>query len=308
MSAQSIPADFGIKFADAWELQLQQQQSKLWPTIVVDSGITDGVTERWVKDLQNSFEFVENNSRFGSSNAKEVTSEDRRLVIRNFEAFYKFDKHDKASIQNAHLPDSECMMSLRYAWNRKIDDLIIEGAAGTVYVSPRESPVATALPAAQKVALDYVNTGGLAESGLTVWKILEAIRLMETDEVDIVTERPVLVISPLQKQDLISYVAASPNDVWAEMIGMWLKNPKEPLFGCEVILSNRLSVATISDDVVRTCLVYTRRAFLGARNRFEFKVDELATERHAIQIAAYASTGVVRRWDKRVVTIACKEN
>jgi hypothetical protein len=304
MAAQSIPADFGIKFADAWETQLQQENSKLGATIIVDSGITDGVTERWVKDLQNNFEFVENNSRFGKQNPREVTSEDRRLAIRNFEAFYKFDRNDKASLQNAHLPDSEVMMSLRFAWNRKIDDIIIEGAAGNVYVSPREAPVATALPAAQQVAVNYVITGSAANSGMTPWKILEGIRIMETDEVDIVAEPPVLVMSPLQKQDLIYFVSTAPQDHWAKMIGAWLEKPAMGLFGCEVIISNRLSVASS----VRTCLLYTRRAFLGARNKFEFKVDELATARHAIQISAYAQTGIVRRWDKRVITIACDES
>jgi hypothetical protein len=304
MASQAIPADFGIKFASSWELQLQQMQSKLAGTFVTDSAIGDGVTERWVKDLTGDFTFVENNGRFGELNATEVTSEDRRLVIRSFESAKKFDKNDRVNLENAYLPQSETMQSLQASWGRRQDQIIMAAISDTVYVSPREAPVATTLPASQTIAVNYVLPGQTAaNSGLTPWKIQEALRKLKTAEVDVTVEQPVLVISPAQERDLLVYVSTAPNNVWATMISKYFENPMGGLMGCKVIVSNLLTVASN----VRDCLLYTPKGILAAQSKFEFKVDELPTQRHAIQLSVYARFSAIRRWDSRVTIIKCDE-
>jgi hypothetical protein len=101
-------------------------------------------------------------------------------------------------------------------------------------------------------------------------------------------------------------VETSPNDIWAQVIAQWLKDRNQSLMGFRPIISTRLPLNTTND--VRTCVAFTRRAFTLSSDHMEIKINELPSERHCIQIAAYAQKGAVRRYDERVQLIFCDQS
>jgi hypothetical protein len=52
-------------------------------------------------------------------------------------------------------------------------------------------------------------------------------------------------------------------------------------------------------------LVFTKRAFRLPPTNYEIKIDELPDKRHSLQMAAYARTGCLRRYDELVQLIWC---
>ncbi len=302
--AFSITQAFRVQYDDAWNLETQQLIAKLAGTVHVDTGVT--AKEKWYKDLSR-VSFTENNSRFGKTNAKEAEIVERRLAKRRFEAAIKFDRGDKEFLENMHLPDSEVMESMRAAWKRSVDDLILEAATADIYVSPREAPTLQSLPASQSVAVNYVPTGSPANSGITPWKILFALQKLEDADVDIANEDLTLAITPRNKLEMQQYVAQAPTDKWAGIIGDWLANPSGKLFGCSVVTSTRLPFYDSANDI-RFAYLYSKKAFTVAPEKMETHIDILPGERHSIQIAAYADYGALRRYDERIVAIRCDQS
>lgn len=100
------------------------------------------------------------------------TPHDRRMVtLRQFhwgEVIDNFDKLkmlvDPTSIYNENAKD---------AMGRNIDDVIIEAALGTAY-SGKEGTTPVTFPSGNQVAVNYVDSGSPANSGLTVDKLRRA--------------------------------------------------------------------------------------------------------------------------------------
>jgi hypothetical protein len=156
----------------------------------------------------------------------------------------------------------------------------------------------------------YVLSGATTNSGLTPYKILEAVKRFETSEVDVEQEELYLAISPRQKLDLVAFVTDAPNDIWAKIVGQWLADSQTgkptKLMGFNTIMSNRLALDVSTD--VRTCVAFTKSAFKVSPISQRLEIDKLPTKRHALQIMSYAAFGAVRVKDEKVQVIYCDES
>lgn len=294
---QGIPEHFVRTFETNWNHAVQQMLSKLKECVTPKQ--FEG-KEHVMTDLK-GVSFNERITRLGNTDPDEVEAGKRKLSKRDFKCAVIFDRKDKDFLGQLQAPQSEIMDEMRFAWQRKLDELIIEAASATAYGGPDPYVTAITLPSGQKVAVDYVHTGSAANSGMTPWKINEATRIFETNEIYANEEELFLALSPNEKQDLIVYVQNSPNDVYAKMIAGWLNGETDKLMGFRVKETNRLIKNTSTD--IRTCIAWSKRGIFVAPDTFEIRIDELPTQDHALQLVAYAEYGAVRRYEERVVEI-----
>jgi hypothetical protein len=304
MSNLAIP-EFAVRtFETRWGHVVQQKVSKLRSKVTVDE--FQG-KEKLYKDLQ-TLVWRERLNRLGNSQPQEAQGLMRKLTKRDFACQAIFDRKDSEYIvSQLTTPGSEIEEAMRMSWDREVDRLIALGVSATVYGGVEPYNTAIDITSTQQVAVDYVHTGSPANSGLTPWKLIEAGRKFGIQEVYLEGEgasEVFLAIGPQQKADLFAYVAAATNDPWAKMIESWLSGATKKLFGFNVMLSNRLSVT--SD--VRKCVAWAKEGVMVVPEKMEIMVDRLPEKDHAIQVAAYADYGVMRRYEEKVMEIYCDED
>ncbi|HEX2749393.1 MAG TPA: phage capsid protein, partial [Verrucomicrobiales bacterium] len=184
----------------------------------------------------------------------------------------------------------------------RMDDVFVSAAAAQSlggerpYITPQALPSSMTIP----VTWDKVADGS-SNTNLTVWKIEEALQRMAVNEVDLDREMTCIAISPRMKQAWLFYAMNSPNDIFAQMIAEWRMDPSKGIMGCKVIVTNRL----VTQAGLVQALVFTKRAFRLPPTNYEIKIDELPDKRHSLQMAAYARTGCLRRYDELVQLIWC---
>jgi hypothetical protein len=298
----TIPQNYIRAFSAIWEHTVQQETALLADRVTIDD--FEG-KEKVYTDL-NQVQFVKKRGRLQKTISQEATSEKRKMTRQDFSCHIIFDRGDNQLLGMLGEPTSEIQVEMRYAFQRSMDDGLIEAASGTVYggADPYVTPIT--LPSAQKVAVNYVPSGAPANSGLTPDKLQAAIKRFEDQQLSVNSEEFVLAIGPKQKEDLFQYVKAAPSSAYAMMIGKWLNNPNEKLFGFTVIISTRLALNTSTD--VRTCLAWSRRGIYAAPSKMEVMIDVLPDQEHARLISSYGQWGFMRRYEERVLEIFCDES
>jgi hypothetical protein len=298
----AIPEHFMRAFQANWGHTVQQETALLANRVTIDN--FEG-KEKVYTDLD-KVEFVQKRGRLQKTITQEATGKKRKMTRKSFSCHIIFDRDDNQLLGMLGEPTSEIQVEMRYAFQRSMDDGLIEAASGTVYggVDPYVTPIV--LPNAQKIAVNYVSSGAPANSGLTPNKLQAAIKRFEDNTLSVNSEEFVLAIGPKQKEDLFQYVQSAPSSAYAMMIGKWLNNPNEKLFGFTVIVSTRLALNVGTD--VRTCLAWSRRGIYAAPSTMTVKIDELPDQEHAKQISSYGEWGFMRRYEERVLEIYCDES
>ncbi|WP_038164737.1 phage capsid protein [Verrucomicrobium sp. BvORR106] len=306
-TALDIP-EFAVRsFETRWGHVVQQQVSKLRDKVTIDE--FQG-KEKVYRDLS-TLVWRERLNRLGDSLPQEIQGYKRKLTKRDFACQHISDRKDAEYIvAQLTTPGSEIEQAMRMSWNRKVDEMIAQGVSATVYggAEPYVTPIT--LTGSRQVAVNYVKPGDTpANSGLTPWKLIELARKFETQDVFLQGEgasQVYLAIGPKQKQDLYAYVAASPNDVWAQMMKPFLADESQKLFGFHIVMSNRLTLDGATD--VRTCVAWAREGMVVVPENMQIMVDRLPEKDHAIQVSAYADYGVMRRYEEKVGEVYCDES
>jgi len=247
--------------------------------------------------------FSENKGRLGRSNPKEVTG--RKLTKENYDVQFIFDKDDDEFLGMLGEPDSELIEETNFAWHREIDESIIEAASGKVYGGVEPHVTEINLPSTQKVAVNFAHGGNSSSPnlGLTPEKIINARTKFKTNEIYPNEDELFLVISPKDIEDLTQFVKNAGNDVWADMVANYEKDPMNKLFQCTVIESNRLTKNT--SDIETAIMFSKRRGICVVSDKMRVEVDVLPAQKHARQISVYGEFGAVRRYEEGVVEISC---
>jgi hypothetical protein len=303
----SIP-EFAVRAFDTrWGHTVQQMVAKLRDKVTVDP--FEG-KEKVYKDLS-TLVWTERLNRLSQSTPQEIEGYKRKLTKRDFKCQVIFDRKDKDYIvYELSQPGSDTETAMRASWNRKVDELIVLGVSATVYGGPEPHVTPITVPASRQVAVNYVHTGAPANSGLTPWKIINLKKKFEQAEVFIDgegAEQAFLAISPKQEEDLWAFVGADyKTEAWAQPLARFLAGETDKLFGFTVKISNRLTLDAATD--IRTCVAWVKSAMMVAPENMIFRVDELAEQDHAIQLAGYADYGVMRRYEEKVGEVFCDES
>lgn len=292
----AIPEHYVRTFETNWNHEVQQRVSRLRSKVKVE---TFEGKEKVLTDLD-EVSFVERLGRLTKSDPSEATGDKRKLVKRNFKCQKIFDKDDNDFLGMLGEPTSELIEAMGFAWDREVDELIIEAASADALggADPYTTPIP--LPSSQQVP---VNFGG-SNVGITPQKIINARKIFATNEIFPSEDDLYLILSPEDIEDLTEFIRTSGNDVWATMIAKYEEDPSNKLFQFNVIVSNRLTKNTSTD--VETAIAFSmRHGIVVAPEKMETHVDILPEQDHAKQISCYAHYGAVRRREKGVVEIYC---
>jgi len=294
MSVQ-ITTAFVQQYKSNVEHLVQQKGSRLRPYVRVESQAAE-------------FDFYD---RIGATAALEVTGrhqdtplvnvphDRRRVSLRDFDWADLIDRTDR--IRMLIDPTSPYAQSAAFALGRKMDQVIIESAFGTAYTGKTGSSTVS-FPASQQIAVDYVETGSAANSGLTIGKLRRAKELLDSNEVDPSDSR-IIVVTAKQVTDLLrttEVTSADYNSVKALVSG-----ELNTFMGFEFVRTELLNTDANSH---RRVICYAKSGLLCAMG-MDINVDigPRRDKRNATQVYCSASFGAVRMEEEKVVEIKCAE-
>jgi hypothetical protein len=285
---------YPTEFEKNWSHVLQQMDSRLRSAVMPGGNLTG---KRKSFNLLNDYEMQEVTTRKGDTPDGDSSGEKYWLYAKKFEKIISFDEDDERQLGQIVLPDSDEVQNMAMAYNRKVDDIIIEAFDATRFIG-EDGTTTDAFPSGQSIAVNFAGSN----SGLTLRKIREAARIMNENEVP--TEGRYFAYGAQQLDDLLGITEITSRD-YSDL--MALKDGRMTRYmGFEWIQSQRLPHVTATD--VRSCFAWHKSAIKfgeGARNTH---IDIRPDKRHARQIRSVGRLGAVRSENEKVVRIYCDES
>lgn len=219
-----------------------------------------------------------------------------------------FDEFDNTFLGSVVLPTSETMQAQLAAYNRTADQVLINALLGIANITStlatssgfglNNTTIGVPFPTGQVVAVNYVGGGGTpANTSLTIAKIREAKRIMDSNEVP--AEGRILVVSSKEIADLLGTQEVT-NQLYNSVRAL-VDGEVTSFLGFSVVRSELLPVFL----GVRTCIAYQRDSAVVIDGGRKTYMDIIPTQNHSLQIRSTAILGATRLLEKGVVSIAC---
>jgi hypothetical protein len=293
-----IPEHYTTQFDTNWKHLVQQKTSKLREYVTVDS--IQGKEKSYNQLAEAAMQLI--TSRSGETRISDQATAKRWIRPKAYDTAKLFDEFDEQLLGEVVLPTSPVVQSHAAAYARTCDSLIIDALGGTAYTG-ESGTTATALPAGQKVAVNYVESGAAANSGLTIAKLRAAKFILDSNDVDEEEER-IIVVSAKQLQDLLRedrVTSADYNSIKALVDGT-----VNTFMGFKFRRTQLLPLVSATD--VRSVYVYVKSGVILAERGLKTHMDIRTDLSHSLQVRSVASLGATRSEEKKVVEIACDES
>lgn len=260
-------------------------------------------------ETQNAeFDFYD---RIGATSAQEVTGrhqdtplinvphDRRRVSLRDFDWADLIDRPDR--IRMLIDPTSPYSQNAAYALGRKMDEVILDAAFGSVYTGKTGSSTVS-FPAGQQVAVDYVETGSAANSGLTIGKLRRAKQILDQNEVD-PTERRYIAMTAKQMTDLLRTTEVTSADY--NTVRALVQGEINSFMGFEFV---RTELVRTNASSHRRCVAWAQSGLLLAVGQdIVTDIGPRRDKRNSTQVYVSASFGATRMEEEKVVEIICAE-
>jgi hypothetical protein len=293
-----IPEHYTTQFDQNWRHLVQQKNSRLREYVTLDS--ISGKEKSYNQLSEAAMQLI--TSRSGETRISDQATAKRWIRPKAYDTAKLFDEFDEQLLGEVVLPTSPVVQSHAAAYARTADQVIIEALGGSAYTG-ETGVTPTSLPSGQKVAVNYVESGNTANSGLTIGKLRAAKFILDANEVDEEEER-IIVVSAKQLQDLLrttEITSADYNSVKALVDGS-----VNTFMGFK-FRKTQLLPLTVSSDV-RMTYVYVKSGIVLAERGLKTHMDVRTDLSHSLQIRSVASLGATRLEEKKVVEIACDES
>lgn len=230
----------------------------------------------------------------------------RAVYLNDYEWADLIDKQDE--IRMLADPKSAYAQSAVFAMNRAKDQEVIAAATGNSYallVDDDDGPTAAvALPAEQKIGVQFGSGTTPANTGLTLAKLIEAKSILGKNEYP-AGSKLFIAVSQQQIDDLLLNVQQVSSADYASVKAL-VDGAVNYFMGMEFIKTELLALASETD--VRTCFAYVQNALvLSVGAPIVGKITERPDKSYATQVYAAQSIGATRLEEKMVVEIACDE-
>lgn len=291
----NIPNHYTTQFDANWRHLVQQKNSRLREYVTLDS----------INGKEKSYNTIDVaamaliNDRSGNTRISSQDMAKRWIRPQQYDTAKLIDEWDEQLLGEVVLPTSPIVQSHGAAYARTCDSVIISALGGTAYTGTT-GVTATALPAGQKVGVQYVETGAAANSGLTIAKLRRAKFILDANEVDEEEER-IIVVSAKQLQDLLRTTEVTSADY--NTVRALVDGAVNTFMGFKFRRTQLLPVATN----VRSCYAYVKSGIVLAERGLKTHMDVRTDLSHSLQIRSVASLGATRMEEKKVVEIACDE-
>ena len=291
----NIPNHFTTQFDSNLKHLVQQKNSKLKEYVTLDS--IEGKEKSYNQLDATSMTQITDRSR--DTRITDQAMAKRWIRPLNYDCAKLVDEFDEQFLGEVVLPTSPIIQSHAAAYARTCDKIIIDALGGTAFTGTTGT-TATVLPAGQKIAANYVESGAVANSGLTIAKLRAAKFLFDANEVDEEEER-IMVVSAKQLQDLLRTVEATSADY--NSVRALVDGTLNTFMGFKFRRSQQLPLATD----IRSCFAYVKSGVILAERGLKTMMDVRPDLSHSLQIRSVASLAAVRMEEKKVVEIACDE-
>lgn len=295
----TLPNHYQTQFEQNWDFLCQQMETRFRDKVRVEP--VNG-KERRFSQIGEVGPMRLITTRNGQTIPADSPLAQRWLRPAGYDFVTWIDEWDEISLGTLPAPESEHVRAHAMAANRNVDDVIIEAATGTSYIGSAGTTAVT-LGSGQQVAVDYVESGSTANSGMTIAKLRRAKYILDSNEC---TEGARYVaMTSKQIQELLAtteITSADFNTVRALVAG-----EIDTFLGFKFVRSERLSLNASTD--VRTCFAWVKDAVvLGVGQGRKARMDILPTQNHTIQIRTTEVIGGTRLQEEGVVLIYADES
>ena len=291
----NVPNHFTTQFDSNWKHLVQQKNSKLKEYVTIDS----------IEGKEKSYNQIDATSmtqitdRSNDTRISDQAMAKRWIRPTQYDCAKLVDEWDEQLLGEVVLPTSPIIQSHAQAYARTCDSIIIGALGGTAYTGTTGT-TATVLPAGQKIAVNYVESGTAANSGLTIAKLRAAKFLFDSNEIDEEEER-IMVVSAKQLQDLLRTIEVTSQDY--NSVRALVDGALNTFMGFKFRRSQLLGKVS----TVRSCYAYVKSGVILAERGLKTHMDVRTDLSHSLQIRSVASLAAVRMEEKKVVEIACDE-
>jgi hypothetical protein len=298
------------EYSANFEEALGQRMARIEKFVTVDTTFK-GVSKRYNQIAARELE--SNTGRLQATNLREAGYDFYWLFTQAWDDAVPFDQWDDALLGQVSLPTSEVMAEQVAAWARKVDSVIAAAAVGTRTVGSEDAQTTESLSSDQKVAVNFVASGSPANSGLTYAKVLRALEIFNTNEVDIAAEGGLVAfIRAKQVTDLYTSIAQfNQNGVYTQAIQNIDKDKllqgQETFWNGILWVPSQRIVHSSSTDIASVPL-FTKKGVKFVKDMKPTKMSDRPDLKHALQIYSSGRLGAVRVRDEAVVEIACDES
>jgi hypothetical protein len=293
-----IPEHYTTQFDANWKHLVQQKNSRLESYVTLDT-ITG--KEKSYNQLDEA-EMQLITTRAGVTRIQDQPTAKRWIRPSGYDAGKIFDEFDETLLGAVVLPTSPVVQSHGMAYKRTCDSVIISAATGTAFTGEQGTTPVT-LPASQEVAVNYVETGGPANSGLTIGKLRAAKYIFDQNEVDEEEER-IFVLAAKQLQDLLRTTEVTSEDF--NTVRALVDGKVDTFMGFKFRRTQLLARNASTD--VRTCFAYVKSGVVLATGGLKTHMDILPAQSHALQIRSVAQVAATRMEEEKVVAVYCDES
>jgi hypothetical protein len=289
-----IPEFYPNQFDSTWQQELQQPDSRLLPAVTR----ADFTGKKKAFNLITARTASKITVRKGATPDNDFEGNKYWLSQVPYELATTFDEYDEAYLGQIILPTSEEFQAHRNAFNRAIDDSIIDAFDGTRYIG-EDGTTPDTFPSGQSIAVDYVESGSTANSGLTIAKLRRAAKIMDEDEVP--AGDRYIAVTAQEKQDLLRTTEVTNADY--NTVRALASNQIDTFLGFKFIHTERLPINTSTD--VTSVFAWHKNGLKFAMSNLKAYMDILPERRHSLQLRTTAMFGAVRVQNEFVVRIYC---
>lgn len=238
-------------------------------------------------------------TRHGDTPHNTIDHTRRRNQVIGYDSNEFFDNQDR--LRMILDPKSGYAEAQARALGRQMDDNVIAGLLGTAYTG-KDGSGTQPYDTAYRIAVDYVESGGAANSNLTIGKLRRALYLLESNDAIDDGEPVTLLAHPSQKQSLLRTTEVTSSDY--NGIRALVNGQVDTFMGFKFIWTTRAT----SSGGYRQALAYPKSAgLLGVAENINVKIDERPDKRYSYQVYSTATFGATRMWEERVIQILCDE-
>ena len=238
-------------------------------------------------------------TRHGDTPHNTIDHTRRRNQVIGYDSNEFFDTQDR--LRMIIDPKSGYAEAQARALGRQMDDTIIAGLLGTAYTG-KDGVGTQAYDTTYRIAVDYVESGGAANSNLTIGKLRRALYLLESNDAIDDGEPITLLAHPSQKQSLLRTTEVTSSDY--NGIRALVNGQVDTFMGFKFIWTTRAT----SSGGYRQALAYPKSAgLIGVAENINVKIDERPDKRYSYQVYSTATFGATRMWEERVIQILCDE-
>ena len=288
---------FVQQFSDNLILLSQQKGSRLMPLVM-----NKKVTGKYAHfDRLGATVAQKKVSRHGDTPLIDSAHSRRRVSMDDYEWADLIDTQDE--IRMLIDPKSSYAQTGAFALGRAMDVAIIAAATGNAQsIDASDSSSNVALPSGQIIDNDF-NTG---DSNLIIEKLVEAKRILMSNNVDVKSEDLYFVVNASAHASLLNETEIRSRDFNA--MPALVDGLIDYYMGFKFVHTERLLGAGTADTDPVLCLAFAKSGLgLAVGKDVNVKISERNDKSHATQVYACATFGATRIEDEKVVSVECAQ-